>query len=293
MLAGMHRFINRPQSISNNNNPDCLAGSTDGIEIETTPEHMNLVSGDPACSNWTRKYENCALHSHQNTNIDKSLTEEIMITVWGRASSSNVQVVLWCLQELDLEYTRIDAGFTYGVTDTADYLAMNPNGVVPTIQDGDNSPMFESCAILRYLSSRYGSNEFWPVDLADRGTVDMWAEWSKLNVAQLFSQPLFWPTVRLPPSASNPEAITAACKALNKNLKIADNRLASSTYLVSDNFTMADVVFGHILYRYFDIDIPRAEFSNIARYYEMLQSRTAYRNNVMVSYDELRYSPET
>lgn len=216
-----------------------------------------------------------------------------MITVWGRASSSNVQVVLWCLQELELEYKRIDAGFTYGVTDTADYLAMNPNGVVPTIQDGDSPPMFESCAILRYLSSRYGSNEFWPVDPTERGTVDMWAEWSKHNVAQLFSQPLFWPTVRLAPSASNPLAIAAASKALNKNLKIADDRLANSTYLVSDNFTMADLVFGHLLFRYFDIDIPRAEFSNLERYYEKLKSRAAYSKTVMVSYDELRYKPAT
>lgn len=214
-----------------------------------------------------------------------------MITVWGRASSSNVQAVLWCLQELDVKYKRIDAGFTYGVTDTTDYLSMNPNGVVPTIQDGENLPMFESCAILRYLSGRYGSNEFWPTDLAERGTVDMWAEWSKLNVAQLFSLPLFWPTVRLPPAASSTESISKACEALNKNLKIADDRLASSTYLVSDNFTMADIVFGHSLYRYYDIDIPRENFSNLERYYQTLKNRATFEATVMVSYDELRYSP--
>lgn len=213
-----------------------------------------------------------------------------MITVWGRASSSNVQAVLWCLEELQIEYTRIDAGFTYGVTDTADYLAMNPNGVVPTIQDGDNTPMFESCAILRYLSGCYGSNEFWPTDLSKRASVDMWAEWSKLSIAQLFSLPLFWPTVRLPPSASNPENIAKACEALNKNLKIADDRLANSTYLVSDEFTMADIVFGHSLYRYYDIDIPRAKFSNLARYYQTLETRRAFEKTVKVSYDELRYS---
>ena len=213
-----------------------------------------------------------------------------MITVWGRASSSNVQLVLWALQELEIKYNRIDAGFTYGVTDTADYLAMNPNGVVPTIQDGNNTPMFESCAILRYLSSRYGSNEFWPTDLAERASIDMWAEWSKLNIAQLFSLPLFWPLVRLPPSASNPENIAKACEALNKNLKIADERLANSTYLASDAFTMADIVFGHVLFRYYDIDIPHADFSNLSRYYQTLKTRSAYEKTVMVSYDELRYS---
>ena len=215
-----------------------------------------------------------------------------MITIWGRASSSNVQVVLWCLEELKLKYKRIDAGFTYGVTNTEAYLAMNPNGVVPTIQDGDNTPLFESSAILRYLCSCHGSDEFWPTDPVARATVDMWAEWSKLNVQQLFSLPLFWPTVRLPASASNPAAIAAASEALNKKLKIADDRLADSTYLASNNFTMADIVFGHTLFRYYDIDLKRADFTNIARYYETLKARAAYKKTVMVSYDELRYSPD-
>jgi len=69
-----------------------------------------------------------------------------MIKVWGRATSSNVQVVMWCLAELDLPVERTDAGFTYGVTDTPEYLAMNPNGTVPTIQDGDNLPLWEKSA---------------------------------------------------------------------------------------------------------------------------------------------------
>ena len=212
-----------------------------------------------------------------------------MITVWGRKSSSNVQAVLWCLQELGLEYKRIDAGFTYGVTDTAEYLSMNPNGYVPTLQDGSNQPLFESCAICRYLASRYAAENFWPKDLASRATVDMWAEWAKLNVAQNFSLPLFWPKVRLAPEKSNAESISAALDKLNQYLTIADSRLRNSQYLVSDNLTVADIIFGHSLYRYYDIDIPRAEFVNIERYYRDLSERSAYQNTVMASYDELRY----
>ena len=212
-----------------------------------------------------------------------------MITVWGRKSSSNVQAVLWCLQELGLEYKRIDAGFTYGVTDTAEYLSMNPNGYVPTLQDGSNQPLFESCAICRYLASRYAAENFWPKDLASRATVDMWAEWAKLNVAQNFSLPLFWPKVRLAPEKSNAESISTALDKLNQYLTIADSRLRNSQYLVSDNLTVADIIFGHSLYRYYDIDIPRAEFVNIERYYRDLSERSAYQNTVMASYDELRY----
>ena len=219
-----------------------------------------------------------------------------MITVWGRKSSSNVQVVLWCLQELELECNRIDAGFTYGVTDTDDYLSMNPNGYVPTLQDGSNSPLFGSCAICRYLASRYAPerfkpNNFWPDDLAARATTDMWAEWAKLNVAQNFSLPLFWPKVRLPPEQTTAETLDAALDKLNKYLKIADTRLENSQYLASDELTLADLIFGHSLYRYYDIDISRAEFANLERYYRTLSERAAYRNTVMVSYDELRYKP--
>jgi len=215
-----------------------------------------------------------------------------MITVWGRVSSSNVQAVLWCLQELELEYTRIDAGFTYGVTDTADYLKMNPNGVVPTLQDGSNAPLFESSAINRYLASRYAPESFWPADPSMRAVVDMWGEWAKLNVAQNFSGPLFWPLVRLAPGSKSQEELNAAASTLDKFMVIADAQLASSQYLANDSFTLADIVFGHILYRYYDIDIPRAELKHLARYYDALTSRDAYRSTVMVAYDELRYKNE-
>jgi len=212
-----------------------------------------------------------------------------MITVWGRASSSNVQVVLWCLQELELEYNRIDAGFTYGVTDSDEYLEMNPNGLVPTLQDGTDAPMFESSAINRYLANRYAPESFWPADPSQRAVVDMWSEWAKLNVAQNFSVPLFWPTVRLAPGTKSAEEIGAALTTLNKYLVLADKRLAKYKFLANDEFTLADLVFGHFLFRYYDIDIPRLSLTHLDRYYQTLQSRTPFCNTVMVSYDELRY----
>jgi len=212
-----------------------------------------------------------------------------MITVWGRKSSSNVQAVLWCLQELGVEYKRIDAGFTYGVNDTPEYLAMNPNGVVPTLQDGDNPPMFESCAICRYLANRYANDDFWPKDDVQRAQVDMWAEWAKLNVAQNFSFPLFWPKVRLDPEKIDHDAIDASTIKLDEFLAMADGRLSKNAFLVSDSLTLADIVFGHSLFRYFDIEIKRADLKNLARYYHMLTERDGFRSTVMSSYDELRY----
>ena len=94
------------------------------------------------------------------------------LIIWGRKSSSNVQSVLWCLEELSVPYERIDAGFSYGVVDTPEFLAMNPSGKVPVIMDGGAMPIFESGAILRYLAAQYGSAPFWPEDALARAAVD-------------------------------------------------------------------------------------------------------------------------
>ena len=121
---------------------------------------------------------------------DKTVSK---ITIWGRKSSVNVQAVLWCLEELDLAYSRIDAGFTYGVVSTPDFLEMNPNGKVPVLIDGVGPAIFESGAILRYLATQYAVGPFWPKAPASRASVDKWAEWAKINFASQFISDVFWP----------------------------------------------------------------------------------------------------
>jgi len=211
-----------------------------------------------------------------------------MITVWGRATSSNVQCVMWCIAELGLECERIDAGLTYGVTKTPDYLAMNPNATIPTIRDGDNLPLWESGAIIRYLANAYGSDPFWPSELLKRTEVDRWAEWAKVSVQMSFSGPIFWKVIRTSASERDPNQIKAAIDHFESVLSIADARLASHQYLVDDTFTSADIMFGHILYRYFDLDIERIDLPNLKRYYDDLVSRPHYNEHVMVNYDSLR-----
>ena len=211
-----------------------------------------------------------------------------MLKIWGRRSSSNMQALMWCVGELGLEYDRTDAGFTYGVVDTPEYRAMNPNGTVPTVIDGDSPPLWETGAILRYLATRYGPEEFWPRDPYDRADVDRWAEWSKINIASNFTAPIFWRTARTAPSKRDPVAIAEALRKLNGFLGIAEPRFAGHPYLAGDHFTLADIQFGHCLYRYFDIDIDRADHPNLRRYYETLTERPAYREHVMISYEELR-----
>ena len=210
------------------------------------------------------------------------------ITVWGRLSSSNVQVVLWCLDELGLDFKRIDAGFTYGVVDTPQYLDMNPNGTIPTLIDGESPPIFESGAILRYLAASYATEPFWSSDPVARAQIDKWAEWAKINIANLFTAPVFWQVVRTAPSRQDPEMIARNIAALTKYLKIAEARLAQDDYLAGDQFTLADIQMGHCLYRYFDIDIARADLPHLRRYYDRLCQRPAYAKYVMADYSELR-----
>ena len=195
---------------------------------------------------------------------------------------------MWCIGELDLAYERIDAGHVYGVIDTPEYLAMNPNGTVPTVIDADHPPLWETGAIMRYLANAYAPDEFWPADPVARAAVDKWAEWSKLNVAANFTTPVFWRVVRTPPSKRNPAAIEKALRLLDKYLDIAEDQLAASAFLAGPSLSLADIQFGHCLFRYFDIDIRRAPRANLQHYYEALTKRPAFREHVMVSYEELR-----
>ncbi|MCW4116571.1 glutathione S-transferase family protein [Aurantimonas sp. MSK8Z-1] len=211
-----------------------------------------------------------------------------MLTVWGRRTSSNVQVVMWAIGELGLTYERHDVGHRYGGNDTPEFLAMNPNGLVPVVRDGDGPPLFESCAILRYLAGRYGEPPFWPADPAERAPIDTWAEWAKLNVLANFAGPIFWRVARTAPKDRDTAAIATAVETLARFLRMAEDRLARHAFLVGESLTEADIVFGSMLFRYHDLPIDRPDLPALKAYYERLTARPAYREHVMVNYDELK-----
>lgn len=195
---------------------------------------------------------------------------------------------MWCIGELGLPYQRHDAGHKYGGTDSDAFYALNPNRTVPVLQDGSNLPLWETGAILRYLANRYGSDSFWPAELLAKTEVDRWAEWSKLNIAQAFTAPVFWRVVRTPAEQRDAGAINAAVDYFESKLQIAEARFDKHEYLAGNTFTLADIQFGHVLYRYYDIDIERNPPPNVQAYYQRLTSRQAFREHVMISYDELR-----
>lgn len=210
-----------------------------------------------------------------------------MIKVWGRANSSNVQVVMWAIGELGLEHERVDWGGKFGGNDDAEYRAMNPMGLVPTIRDGD-VVMFESPAILRYLGARYGDANFWPSDPAKRGPLDTWAEWVKTTFAQPLVYSVFWQLIRTTAAERNHALIADGVAKLKTLSAMIDRRLGDGPYLNGEHLCFADIMLGHTLYRYHTLDFERADTPNLAAYYDRLQQRPAYREHVMVSYEALR-----
>ncbi len=210
-----------------------------------------------------------------------------MITVYGRANSVNVQAVMWGLAELGQSAERVDVGAGHGGNDTPGFLAMNPNGLVPVLRD-DSVTMFESCAILRYLAALYGGAPFWPADPAARAPVDMWAEWGKTTVQRHFLVPVFWHVVRTPAAQRDAAALEAALALVERDMSVLEERLESNDYVLGSALTLADIVIGAQLYRYFTIDIPRVDRPALADYYARLTGRSAYRRHVMISYEALR-----
>lgn len=210
-----------------------------------------------------------------------------MITVYGRTDSSNVQAVMWGIGELGLSHERLDYGHRFGGLDTPEYRAMNPHGRVPVIRDGDVA-VWESCAILRYLAARYGDGgAFWPADPTARSQIDMWAEWGKLSFATEFTGPIFWSRVRTAAKDRDEAALARAIETFERRLDRLEAQLGGRDY-VCGTFTLADIPFGHVLYRWFDIDVPRMPRPAVEDYYRRLTERPAYREHVMVSYEALR-----
>jgi glutathione S-transferase len=208
----------------------------------------------------------------------------MMLTVYGRATSSNVQAVMWTIGEIGLTYKRLDYGHVYGGLDSPEFLAMNPNGLVPVVIDGNGPPIWESAAIVRYLCARYAREPFWPADPLVRSQADMWAEWGKTTLGRAFSEPIFWAVIR----KRDPEALAVALQRFDGILDILEARLNLSPFVGGDEFTFADVIVGLLLYRYFTLEIFREERPALEHYYATLRERPAFREHVMVSYDSLR-----
>ena len=205
-----------------------------------------------------------------------------MLKVWGRKNSSNVRKALWCIEELALPYSREEAGGAFGVVNSPEYRALNPNGQVPTIDD-DGFVLWESNTIVRYLAAQYGADTSWyPTDPRVRAQADKWMDWTSTSFAGAF-RPLFWGVLRTPAEQQDWVAINAAITVCAQLLQIVDQALSETPYLSGDEIGMGDIPLGSFIYAWFEMPIERASLPHLSDWYERLKLRPAYRSAVMTA----------
>jgi len=203
-----------------------------------------------------------------------------MLKIWGRTNSINVQKVLWAVNELDVPYERVDAGMEFGVVDEPFYRRMNPNGRVPTIDD-EGFVLWESNAIVRYLSAKHGAGTLWPTDLTHRADSDRWMDWASTTLGPPIT-PVFWGLIRTPPEKRNGKAIEEGAKTLNAAFEVLEQSLEGRDYVAGAAFTMGDIPVGVYVYRWSALPIDRPPLPEVEAYFRRLQQRAAFRQHVML-----------
>jgi glutathione S-transferase len=209
-----------------------------------------------------------------------------MLKVWGRRSAFNVQKVMWVVAELGLPHEHIEVGGAFGGLEDPAFLAINPHGRIPVIDDA-GLVVWESHATIRYLAARYGSGTLWPPDAAERSFADRWMDWSATTLQRDFMD-LFWGYYRTPDDRRDWPRIRELIERCACHYRLLDAQLAQRSYLAGNRFTMADVPAGTTLYRYFALDLERPPIPHVEAWYARLTARPAYREHVMVPFAELR-----
>jgi glutathione S-transferase len=209
-----------------------------------------------------------------------------MLRIWGRRNSANVQKVLWLAAELGTEYQHVQAGGSFGGLDEPSFRALNPHGRVPVLQDGDFA-IWESHSILRYLGSRYGDGSLWPADPSAKARIDEWMDWAQTTFQPDFLNGVFWGYYRTPESQRNWPKIKDSVARCSRHIALLDKIFMKQAFLAADNFSLADIPLGTLLYRYYELDIERPHAEHVEAWYARLGSRPAYRDHVMVPFNDL------
>ena len=203
-----------------------------------------------------------------------------MLKIWGRNNSVNVQKELWCCEEMEVKYERIDAGGQFGVVNTPQYRALNPNGLVPTIEDGP-FVLWESNAIVRHLAAKHSAGKLWPEDLKVRAEADKWMDWSSTVFWPAF-RPVFWNLVRTPIDQRDAKAMDDSRLKSAEVLGYLDAHLKNREYVGGEELTMGDIPMGCAAWRWFGLDIDRPELPNLERWFGVLKQRPAYERVVLL-----------
>ncbi len=187
--------------------------------------------------------------------------------------------MLWCAEELGLEYEQIDAGGAFGLVDTPEYLTLNPNGRIPVLQDG-NFTIFESNAICRYLAKKYGTAPFVSEDLQQSALADQWMDWTTFSFGMPFRN-LFWNMVRTAPEDRDQSVIELGIEHCSRQFAVADRALKDQPFLSGSACGVGDIPLGSLAYAWFNMEITRPDLPYLSAWYDRLIERPAYQKGVM------------
>jgi glutathione S-transferase len=205
--------------------------------------------------------------------------------VWGRPTSSNVMKVLWGLGELGLPFERIDVGGAFGRTDTPEYRAMNPTGLVPTLQEGSFT-LWESNAILRYLAQVHAAGSpLWPADAQARANIDRWMDAQQTVLNRPMSL-VFWGLVRTAADKRDLKAIETAIADTARAWRMIEAKLEQHDFIAGRDFSLCDIPWGVHAHRWFGMDylgLTRPEMPTLRAWYDRLRERPAYQQQVMAT----------
>jgi glutathione S-transferase len=208
-----------------------------------------------------------------------------MMRLWGRKSSINVQKVLWCLAELGFEegkdFERIDAGLHFGKNRTPEFLALNPNGLVPTLEDG-GLVLWESNTILRYLANQHDPSKRFTTDIASLYQSEKWMDW-QLGTMWPALRPAFLGLTRIPEDERNYVAIQKAYQDTNALLALLDQQLATQQFCSGNTFQIGDIALALCVSRWIllnqtfpDKTGPRPQLHNIDAWMKRIEEDTKY-----------------
>ena len=204
-----------------------------------------------------------------------------MLKVWGRNTSSNVQKVIWALAEMKLPFERVDVGGAFGKTKDPFYLAMNPNSLVPVLEEEDGFTLWESNSIIRYVAAKHQNRTLEPADLKMRALAHKWMDW-QLSVMGPAITPVFWGLIRTPPEKRDASVIATGKEKTIAAAKIMDAQLDRTQFLAGDQFSYGDIPVGIMIYRYMQLIPERTPTPNLDRWYAAISSRPAFKEQIAV-----------
>jgi glutathione S-transferase len=195
--------------------------------------------------------------------------------------SSNVQKVIWLLDEMRLPFKQEDYGGRFGRNMSEDYLRLNPNGRVPTLLDGPIG-VWESNTILRYIANRYGPTPLYPADPVLRSECERWMDW-QLGTLSVAMGPLYIALVRTPAADRDLIAVRRNEQRAAELFALLDDELAEQPFVAGGDMSLADIATGVLAYRWLALDVMRVKPTpHLQRWLELLGHRRAFREYVMI-----------